>query len=476
MDEMEKYQQRIQAIAEKRQIQEAQERARRELEEEKLRLQQLKRKSLRDQWLMEGPPISPDASGPRSPLWSLQAQDMEKQIENLQTKTLQLEEKVAQHMGHSSEELKSDSITHDSDCAAEEEKRDNQEPIVQNGHGNRPEASGIEVKSTHQSTEPNGEEAETGAVTSSAVRANGVVQQPLAQDTPPTTNGPTGEVLPGGITLTFLGFSEVGPGESTSVDEEGGAIMRAERVVIADEVEDDIEEDTPGSLMEEFTLDVAESNSPSKTQEEHAESVEKCYTEPVAPDQGSDGTEKKTEDDEENTTEARRSPGPPEARRSPGPPEARRSPGPPEARRSPGPPEARRSPGPPEARRSPGPPEARRSPGPPEARRSPGPPEARRSPGPPEARRSPGPPKAKVSSPAESVELVKEEPKSSALPQGPPIPGRFHEIPLDGSRSEPRVEEEPLLVSKVSPLTNDESRVEAVGAPKRKTCQCCSVM
>uniref|UniRef100_A0AAY4A897 Uncharacterized protein n=1 Tax=Denticeps clupeoides TaxID=299321 RepID=A0AAY4A897_9TELE len=309
----------------------------------------VQRKSLRDQWLMEGPPISPDASGPRSPLWSLQAQDMEKQIENI----------AKQHSDWQRVIITFGGVILFF-CT------DNQEPIVQNGH----------VKSTHQSTEPNGEEAETGAVTSSAVRANGVVQQPLAQDTPPTTNGPTGEVLPGGITLTFLGFSEVGPGESTSVDEEGGAIMRAERVVIADEVEDDIEEDTPGSLMEEFTLDVAESNSPSKTQEEHAESVEK----------------------------------------------------------------------------------------------------SRRSPGPPEARRSPGPPKAKVSSPAESVELVKEEPKSSALPQGPPIPGRFHEIPLDGSRSEPRVEEEPLLVSKVSPLTNDESRVEAVGAPKRKTCQCCSVM
>ncbi|XP_052365296.1 paralemmin-3-like isoform X2 [Oncorhynchus keta] len=55
MDEAEKYQQRLQAITEKRRLQEEQERAKREMEEERLRLQQLKRKSLRDQWLMDGP-------------------------------------------------------------------------------------------------------------------------------------------------------------------------------------------------------------------------------------------------------------------------------------------------------------------------------------------------------------------------------------------------------------------------------------
>ncbi|XP_057698356.1 paralemmin-3 isoform X2 [Corythoichthys intestinalis] len=67
MDEAEKYQQRLEAIAEKRRLQEEQERAKREMEDEKLRLQQLKRKSLRDQWLMEGAPLSLSSMDSQSP-------------------------------------------------------------------------------------------------------------------------------------------------------------------------------------------------------------------------------------------------------------------------------------------------------------------------------------------------------------------------------------------------------------------------
>ncbi|XP_066564089.1 paralemmin-3 [Amia ocellicauda] len=80
MDEAEKYQQRLQAIAEKRRLQEEEERARREMEEERLRLQQLKRKSLRDQWLMEGPPLTPEPPSPRSPLWSPPVQQTEDKL------------------------------------------------------------------------------------------------------------------------------------------------------------------------------------------------------------------------------------------------------------------------------------------------------------------------------------------------------------------------------------------------------------
>uniref|UniRef100_A0A3B4BJC3 Paralemmin n=1 Tax=Periophthalmus magnuspinnatus TaxID=409849 RepID=A0A3B4BJC3_9GOBI len=61
MDEAEKYKQRLEAIAEKRRLLDEQERAKREMEDERIRLQQLKRKSLRDQWLMEGPPLSPSS-------------------------------------------------------------------------------------------------------------------------------------------------------------------------------------------------------------------------------------------------------------------------------------------------------------------------------------------------------------------------------------------------------------------------------
>ncbi|XP_018617566.2 paralemmin-3 isoform X2 [Scleropages formosus] len=95
MDEAEKYQQRLQAIAEKRRLQEEQERARREMEDEKLRLQQLKRKSLRDQWLMDAPTGSPDGSAPRSPLWGPQAQAIEEQIDKLQVESQRLAEERA---------------------------------------------------------------------------------------------------------------------------------------------------------------------------------------------------------------------------------------------------------------------------------------------------------------------------------------------------------------------------------------------
>ncbi|KAL2101076.1 hypothetical protein ACEWY4_002837 [Coilia grayii] len=69
MDETEKYQQRLQAIAEKRKQQEEEERSRREVEEEWLQLAQQKRKSLRDHWLMEVPNAAPaDSAGPGAPL------------------------------------------------------------------------------------------------------------------------------------------------------------------------------------------------------------------------------------------------------------------------------------------------------------------------------------------------------------------------------------------------------------------------
>uniref|UniRef100_A0A8C6TA28 Paralemmin n=1 Tax=Neogobius melanostomus TaxID=47308 RepID=A0A8C6TA28_9GOBI len=84
---------------EKRRVQEEQERAKRELEDERIRLQQLKRKSLRDQWLMEGPPLSPSSlDPPRSPLWGTQAQEIEKHIDKLESKT--------QHLAEAEEKLK----------------------------------------------------------------------------------------------------------------------------------------------------------------------------------------------------------------------------------------------------------------------------------------------------------------------------------------------------------------------------------
>ncbi|XP_029292670.1 paralemmin-2-like isoform X2 [Cottoperca gobio] len=57
MDEAEKYQQRLQAIAERRRQQEEEKRLTRETEEEWLKTAQEKRKYLRDQWLSETPPV-----------------------------------------------------------------------------------------------------------------------------------------------------------------------------------------------------------------------------------------------------------------------------------------------------------------------------------------------------------------------------------------------------------------------------------
>lgn len=54
------YRQRLEVIAEKRRLQEAIRAARRELDEEKLRVQRLKRKSLRDRWLMDGAAEEPE--------------------------------------------------------------------------------------------------------------------------------------------------------------------------------------------------------------------------------------------------------------------------------------------------------------------------------------------------------------------------------------------------------------------------------
>ncbi|XP_003461861.1 paralemmin-3 isoform X2 [Cavia porcellus] len=67
------YRQRLEVIAEKRRLQERIRAARRELEEEKLRVQRLKRKSLRERWLMDGAaetpqqPGDPAAQDPQSP-------------------------------------------------------------------------------------------------------------------------------------------------------------------------------------------------------------------------------------------------------------------------------------------------------------------------------------------------------------------------------------------------------------------------
>ncbi|XP_039628486.1 paralemmin-3 [Polypterus senegalus] len=98
MEETELYKQRLLAIAEKRRIQEEQDQARRQMEEERLRVQQMKRKSLRDQWLMEGPSPSFDSSGPRSPPWGSPVQQFEEQLNKLQTDADAAAEQKVHHL------------------------------------------------------------------------------------------------------------------------------------------------------------------------------------------------------------------------------------------------------------------------------------------------------------------------------------------------------------------------------------------
>ncbi|TSK87523.1 Paralemmin-3 [Bagarius yarrelli] len=65
MDEAEKYQQRLQAIEEKRRMQEEEEKVKRGVDEECLKLAQQQRKTLREQWLMDRPAVTP--SSPEDP-------------------------------------------------------------------------------------------------------------------------------------------------------------------------------------------------------------------------------------------------------------------------------------------------------------------------------------------------------------------------------------------------------------------------
>ncbi|XP_017353130.1 paralemmin-3 [Cebus imitator] len=67
MAESSLYRQRLEVIAEKRRLQEEIRAARRELEEEKLRVERLKRKTLRERWLMDGAAAEPEPS--EDPTW-----------------------------------------------------------------------------------------------------------------------------------------------------------------------------------------------------------------------------------------------------------------------------------------------------------------------------------------------------------------------------------------------------------------------
>ncbi|XP_019717918.1 paralemmin-3 [Hippocampus comes] len=203
MDEAEKYQQRLEAIAEKRRLREEQERAKRDMEDEKLRLQQLMRKSLRDQWLMEGAPLSPstlDSQSPHSPPWSSQevgqhrlrsrnvgfaGEDEKEQITQDQTEDLDMD---AGDMG----------TVEDHAMKAIQTLRDEDASVLMNGEGDL--KSGLK-----QNCED-------------------------ASEKPVITNGPSGSIL-------VENHGQHDAPRSCMEMEEGIVAMRAERVVISDDEE-----------------------------------------------------------------------------------------------------------------------------------------------------------------------------------------------------------------------------------------------
>ncbi|XP_031688419.1 paralemmin-3-like isoform X1 [Oncorhynchus kisutch] len=256
MDEAEKYQQRLQAITEKRRLQEEQERAKREMEEERLRLQQLKRKSLRDQWLMDGP-SSPTSSEPRSPLWGSQAQEMEQCIDKLQTESQRLaeeEEKLEQQM----EDGRANAAV-----VVEATAEADQAVILENGQEE------VEAESVLGTVEAalleraeiltNGRGEGEGQAATHNASEEGVLHN--------STNGPV-TVVPedGAITMTFLGFTEAEPGEAPVIEEGGLIMMRAERVIVNDEG-DELANDL-SSMGQEQEVDSAASNQRSESPEE----------------------------------------------------------------------------------------------------------------------------------------------------------------------------------------------------------------
>lgn len=106
--------------------------------------------------------------------------------------------------------------------------------------------------------------------TTSAAVINGSVEEETSHKTSeeeeeeaaPHTNGLhlAEGVGAGGVTMTFLGFKEVEPGQGMNEDSDAVALIRAERVIITDEGEEIVEEDD-GGMQESATADVNDEES-----------------------------------------------------------------------------------------------------------------------------------------------------------------------------------------------------------------------
>nr|XP_020494216.1 cardiomyopathy-associated protein 5-like isoform X1 [Labrus bergylta] len=91
MEEADLLKERLQAITDKRRIQENITLKRREIDEEKLKLQYIKKKALREQWLMDG--LSQQSEEEQAAM-RLQAQDEQQQSDQLQSNILRIEKEL----------------------------------------------------------------------------------------------------------------------------------------------------------------------------------------------------------------------------------------------------------------------------------------------------------------------------------------------------------------------------------------------
>ncbi|XP_050923325.1 palmdelphin [Lates calcarifer] len=91
MEEADLLKERLQAITDKRRIQEDIAKKRRQIEEEKLKLQYIKKKALREQWLMDG--LSQQSEQEQEAM-RLQAQDEQQQSDQLQSNILRIEKEI----------------------------------------------------------------------------------------------------------------------------------------------------------------------------------------------------------------------------------------------------------------------------------------------------------------------------------------------------------------------------------------------
>ncbi|XP_008413928.1 paralemmin-3 isoform X2 [Poecilia reticulata] len=181
----------------------------------------LQRKSLRDQWLMEGnplSPLSPNTQNTFSSLWGTQEQDMEKHADRLQSE----DQQVTAQKDHEMEALKE-----------AETKAENIFNVSENGDSTalRHEPAGDEVK-VNQNT-PQGE---TAVILTNGEDVSGQSETGTIEPAGTTKDASNAE-MESEMSATATALCQV-PKADTNEEEDGTLVMRAECVYITDEGDD----------------------------------------------------------------------------------------------------------------------------------------------------------------------------------------------------------------------------------------------